>query len=147
VEKAMFNEMSSYENLKLNLENRFDLSPLKSEFLLFWQKWSHLHIQLFSELQLGVYKTFMSPQDLELITQKFMKKRLGIISAFSQRMKNHPEFKNEITLFRNVINEHDENFKTILKQILSKLLTELNRLQSIRKVTNAYKNNQFSLGG
>ena len=76
-----------------------------------------------------------------------MKKRLGIISAFSQRMKNHPEFKNEIILFRNVINEHDENFKTILKQILSKLLTELNRLQSIRKVTNAYKNNQFSLGG
>ena len=62
-------------------------------------------------------------------------------------MKNHPEFKNEIILFRNVINEHDENFKTILKQILSKLLTELNRLQSIRKVTNAYKNNQFSLGG
>ena len=40
----------------------------------------------------------MSPKDLELITQKFMKKRLGIISAFSQRMKNHPEFKNEIIL-------------------------------------------------
>jgi hypothetical protein len=134
VEKAMFNETSSYENLKSNLENRFDLSPLKSEFLLFWQKWSYLHIQLFSELQIGVYKTFMAPEDLELITQKFMKKRLGIISAFTQRI-------------RNVINEHDENFKTILKQILSKLLIELNRLQSLRKVTNAYKNNQYSLGG
>lgn len=143
----MFNEITTYENLKSNLAIRFELSPLKDEFLLFWKKWGFLHLQLFSDLQLGVYKTLISPEELNTITQTFMKKRLAIISAFTQGVKNNSNFKTEVLLFKNVILDHDENFKIILKQILDKLLLELNRLQSIRKVTNAYTNNQFSLGG
>ena len=147
MEKAIFNETSSYENLKAKLSSGFHLSPLKEEYFLFWQKWVYIHTQLFSDLQIGVYKTYITEQELKAITQSFLKKRLGIISLFTQRIKNKPNFKNEISLFKNIINEHDENFKIILNQILDKLLKELNKLQSHRKVTNAYKNNQFSLGG
>jgi uracil phosphoribosyltransferase len=70
-----------------------------------------------------------------------------MISAFAQGIKNHAEIKNEISLLRNILTKHDSNFMELLKQILSKLLIELNRLQKLRKVTSAYMNSQFSLGG
>ena len=76
-----------------------------------------------------------------------MTKRQGMISAFAQGIKHTPHFKNEVVLFRNMIKQHDESFKILLKKISDKLLTELNRLQSVRKVTKAYMNSQFSLGG
>ncbi len=147
MEKTIFFEVSSYESLKSELSKGFDFSPLKNEFLIFWEKWGCLHIKLFKNLGIGVYFTLIDENELSLLAKKFMTKRQGMISAFVQGIKDHPNFKSEVILFRNIIKEHDENFKTLLTQILDKLLNELNKLQSLRKVTSAYMNSQLSLGG
>ena len=147
MEKTVYLEVSSYESLKSELSKGFAFSPLKNEFLTFWEKWGCLHIKLFKELGLGVYFTLINENELNQFANRFMKKRQGMVSAFVQGIKNHPNYKSEIILFRNIIKEHDEHFKNLLSQILNKLLIELNRLQSVRKVTNAYMNSQLSLGG
>jgi hypothetical protein len=147
VEKTIYIEVSNYEILKSELSKGFDLSPLKIEFLSFWEKWGNLHFKLFKSLGIGVHYTLIDENELNLIAKKFMTKRRGMVSAFAQGIKDHPNFKSEIVLFRNIIKEHDEHFKILLTQILAKLLNELNQLQSLRKVSNAYMNSQLSLGG
>jgi hypothetical protein len=41
---AMLSEVSQYESLASELTQEFSSSPLKNEFLLFWEKWKYLHI-------------------------------------------------------------------------------------------------------
>lgn len=147
VKKTEPKEVSSYENLKFELAKNFEFSPLKIEFLCFFEKWGNLHIHLFKNLKLDAYCTANDELELNLLVKKFMTKRQGMISAFVQGIKENAHYKSEIILFRKLINKHDENFKILLTQILNKLLDELNRLQSQRKVTNAYMNSQLSLGG
>ena len=143
----MLSEVSQYESLASELTQEFSSSPLKNEFLLFWEKWKYLHIKLFVALRIGVGHAIIDEIELGLISKKFFTSRQAMISAFAQGIKNHAEIKNEISLLRNILTKHDSNFMELLKQILSKLLIELNRLQKLRKVTSAYMNSQFSLGG
>ncbi len=147
MEKFIQIELDSYQILNTELSKGFELSELKNEFNVFWQKWTKIHFQLLNDLSQINHLSANGSEELKIINEKFLRKRMGIISAFMQRIKKFSHKKNEIGLLKNIIYEHDENFTAILNKILNTLLSELNKLKKFRKATNAYLYSQYSLGG
>lgn len=147
MEKFIIIELDSYQILNTELNKGFELSELKNEFNNFWQKWTKIHLQLLQDLNQINHLSVGGADELKTVNEKFLRKRMGIISAFMQRIKKCPHTKNEIELLKNILYEHDEKFTAILNKILNTLLSELNKLKTFRKATNAYLYSQFSLGG
>ncbi|RDB35962.1 hypothetical protein [Spirobacillus cienkowskii] len=137
----------AYHKFISELSKGFDLSPLKQEFEHFWRRWTFLHTSLCNQINIKNPNKILSEEELTLLTKKFLKKREGMVSAFIQGIKHHPKFKSEISLLQNILWEHDLNFKNLLSHFLKLMHTELVRVQSHRKVSNAYINSQSSLRG
>lgn len=147
MENLTSQEISYYESLNYEIVKKFINSPLKNEYLHFWEKWAYLHKVLFTNLGLEVLNTIKTENELNQHAKLFLRKRRGMISAFAQKIKSYPDYKNEIIFIINTIKEHDEKFKLLLNQVLNKLLNEINLIQARRKVTNAYMNSHYYLGG
>lgn len=139
--------MESYLNFTKELEKNLEFSEFKKEFSYFWEKWTGIHLQLFQDLAITLNPSAYQINELKQLNETFLRKRMGIISAFIQAIKKYPHFKKAINELKKLTAEHDEKFTAILKKILNTLLTELNKLKSYRKATNAYLYSQYTLGG
>ncbi|WGL59420.1 hypothetical protein QEJ31_12890 [Pigmentibacter sp. JX0631] len=147
MEKNLSSEIEHYQKLNAELSKGFELSELKNEFINFWEKWTTIHLAQLKEIIIISYPNTHNFIEIKQLNDQFMHKRTGMISAFLQGIKKKPSLKNEVTLLKHILTEHDEKFTAILTQILTRLLTELNKLNAYRKATNAYLYSQYTLGG
>ncbi|KAB8032139.1 hypothetical protein [Fluviispira multicolorata] len=147
MEKPSNSALKSYEDLTSKLSFRFSTTLAKSDFYIFYEKWINLHINLFCNLKIDSKDSILSEKELNDFSQKFMKKRSALVSSYTQIIKRENDSKKNFLLLKDFIYIHDENFKTILKQILDDFSNELIRLQSLRKATFAYTHSHISSGG
>lgn len=147
MEKNLSSDIELYKKLNEELYKGFEFSELKDEFSYFWKKWTEIHLLQLKEIITISYPNTYNLIEINKLNESFMHKRIGMISAFFQGIKKKPTLKNESILFKHILNEHDEKFTAILQQILSRLLSELNKMNVYRKATNAYLYSQYTLGG